>query len=92
MSAAVADYRPAAYSSSKIKKSDNDLVIELERTEDILLSLGRAKKPGQILVGFAAETDDLLQNAQSKLERILPENSVAFCGTTPMWVRRSLLS
>ncbi len=69
MSAAVADYRPAAYSSSKIKKSDNDLVIELERTEDILLSLGRAKKPGQILVGFAAETDDLLQNAQSKLER-----------------------
>ena len=69
MSAAVADYRPKVYSSGKIKKSDGDLVIELERTEDILLSLGKAKKPGQILVGFAAETDDLLQNAQSKLER-----------------------
>ncbi len=69
MTAAVADYRPRQYSSSKIKKSDDDLVIELERTEDILLSLGKAKKPGQLLVGFAAETDDLLQNAQSKLER-----------------------
>ena len=69
MSAAVADYRPKVYSSGKIKKSDGDLVIELERTEDILLSLGKAKNPGQILVGFAAETEDLLQNAQSKLER-----------------------
>jgi len=69
MTAAVADYRPRQYSTSKIKKSDDDMVIELERTEDILLSLGKAKKSGQLLVGFAAETDDLLQNAQSKLER-----------------------
>lgn len=69
MAAAVADYRPKLYSNSKIKKSDGDMVIELERTEDILLSLGQMKKPGQLLVGFAAETDDLLQNAQSKLER-----------------------
>ena len=45
------------------------MCIELERTEDILLSLGKNKKPGQILVGFAAETDDLLKNAQGKLER-----------------------
>ena len=69
MAAAVADYRPKQYSTSKVKKSDGDMRIELERTEDILLSLGKNKKPGQLLVGFAAETDDLLQNAQSKLER-----------------------
>lgn len=69
MTAAVADYRPKVYSTSKIKKSDDDMVIELERTEDILASLGKNKRPGQILVGFAAETDDLLKNAQSKLER-----------------------
>ena len=69
MTAAVADYRPKVYSTSKIKKSDDDLVIELERTEDILASLGKNKRPGQILVGFAAETDDLLKNAQGKLER-----------------------
>ena len=69
MAAAVADYRPKQYSTSKVKKSDGDMCIELERTEDILLSLGKNKKPGQILVGFAAETDDLLQNAQGKLER-----------------------
>lgn len=69
MAAAVADYRPKQYSTSKVKKSDGDMCIELERTEDILLSLGKNKKPGQLLVGFAAETDDLLKNAQGKLER-----------------------
>ena len=69
MAAAVADYRPKQYSTSKVKKSDGDMCIELERTEDILLTLGKNKKPGQILVGFAAETDDLLKNAQGKLER-----------------------
>ena len=69
MAAAVADYRPKQYSTSKVKKSDGDMVIELERTEDVLLSLGKIKKPNQILVGFAAETDDLLNNAQGKLER-----------------------
>ena len=69
MAAAVADYRPKQYSTSKVKKSDGDMCIELERTEDILLSLGKNKRPGQILVGFAAETDDLLKNAQGKLER-----------------------
>lgn len=69
MAAAVADYRPKQYSTSKVKKSDGDMCIELERTEDILLSLGKNKKPGQIVVGFAAETDDLLKNAQGKLER-----------------------
>ena len=69
MAAAVADYRPKQYSTSKVKKSDGDMCIELERTEDVLLSLGKNKRPGQILVGFAAETDDLLKNAQGKLER-----------------------
>ena len=69
MAAAVADYRPKQYSTSKVKKSDGDMCIELERTEDILLSLGKNKRPGQILVGFAAETDDLLKNAQGKLQR-----------------------
>ena len=69
MAAAVADYRPRQYSTSKVKKSDGDMCIELERTEDVLLSLGKNNRPGQILVGFAAETDDLLKNAQGKLER-----------------------
>ena len=84
MTAAVADYRPKVYSTSKIKKSDDDLVIELERTEDILLSLGKNKQPGQVLVGFAAETDDLLKNAQSKLERknldFIAANTVGVAG------------
>lgn len=55
-SAAVADYRPATVAEQKIKKGGGDLRLELTRTEDILKSLGQAKKPGQVLVGFAAET------------------------------------
>ena len=69
MCAAVADYRPIAYSSSKIKKSDGQFFLELERTEDILLTLGKQKKPGQTLIGFAAETDNLVQYAQEKLRK-----------------------
>lgn len=69
MCAAVADYRPKRVVAGKMKKSEGDLVLELERTEDILQSLGAAKPEGQILVGFAAETDDLLANAQGKLEK-----------------------
>lgn len=69
MSAAVADYRPKEISSSKIKKSDANLFIELERTEDIAASLGKNKKPGQILVGFAAETNDLIANAEDKIRK-----------------------
>lgn len=69
MCAAVADYRPKRVVAGKMKKSEGDLVLELERTEDILKSLGAVKPAGQILVGFAAETDDLLANAQGKLER-----------------------
>lgn len=69
MAAAVADYRPKRYSPVKIKKQPGDLVLELERTEDILAALGAHKRPGQILVGFAAETDALLIHAAAKLER-----------------------
>lgn len=66
--AAVADYRPSARSEHKTKKGGNErMVIELERNPDILAELGRAKG-SRILVGFAAETDDLLANARQKLE------------------------
>lgn len=67
MCAAVADYRPANVASSKIKKGADSISLELVKTEDILASLGSLKKPGQTLVGFAAETDDLLQNATVKM-------------------------
>ena len=69
MCAAVADYRPAEPASEKIHKSEGDLILRLERTEDILLSLGRMKSRDQILVGFAAETEDLRQRALGKMER-----------------------
>jgi len=64
--AAVADYKPKVYSSSKIKKSENGLNLEFVRDNDILEELGLLKKK-QILVGFAAESNDLLQNAKAKL-------------------------
>jgi phosphopantothenoylcysteine decarboxylase/phosphopantothenate--cysteine ligase len=69
MSAAVADYRPINPFDSKMKKMPGKLTIELERTEDILLSLGKKKRQGQLLIGFAAETDDLEKNALGKLAR-----------------------
>ena len=52
-----------------MKKSDGDLYLRLERTTDILAGLGKLKRDDQKLIGFAAETDDLLANAQGKLER-----------------------
>lgn len=66
-SAAVADYKPKVYSKQKIKKGPGDLVIELTRDSDILKTLGENKKH-QILVGFAAESNDVLENAHKKLE------------------------
>lgn len=66
--AAVADYKPKEISDNKIKKSDSDLSIELTRNPDILLELGKMKND-KILVGFAAETKDLLENAKSKIDR-----------------------
>ena len=67
MAAAVADFRPARPSGVKLKKSDGVPAIELEPTVDILAELGAAKPSGQVLVGFAAETDDLEANALQKL-------------------------
>lgn len=67
-SAAVADYRPAIIHEQKIKKSDDDAVIELERTTDILQTLGEEKK-NQLLVGFAAETENVMTNGKRKLAR-----------------------
>ncbi len=69
MAAAVADYRPRRSFDNKMKKSDGVLTLELERTEDILAALGKVKPENQLLVGFAAETDDLLKYAQDKLKR-----------------------
>ena len=67
MAAAVADYRPVEIKEHKIKKQPGDLVLRLERTTDILAELGKRKRPGQILTGFAAESENLLENARSKL-------------------------
>lgn len=65
-SAAVCDYRPKEKATQKVKKTDSDMVIELERTEDILASLGKVKTH-QTLVGFAAETQNILEYAKNKL-------------------------
>ncbi len=69
MAAAVADYRPVQVHEEKMKKDGGNLMLELERTEDILASLGQEKRPGQLLVGFAAETEHLIKHAREKLER-----------------------
>lgn len=68
MAAAVSDYTPETTSTEKIKKSDNDLSINLKRTKDILKHIGKSKKDGQIIVGFAMETENLIENAIKKLE------------------------
>lgn len=69
MAAAVADFRPVAPPAGKIKKDGGVPTITLEPTPDILAGLGERKRPGQVLVGFAAETDDLLAHAEGKLRR-----------------------
>lgn len=67
--AAVADYKPKVKADQKIKKGDNNLTIELERTVDILSEFGKHKKPGQFVVGFALETENGYQNAKDKMIR-----------------------
>jgi phosphopantothenoylcysteine decarboxylase/phosphopantothenate--cysteine ligase len=67
-SAAVADYRPVRVADRKIKKAGATMTVELEQTEDVLAALGRAKPDHQVLVGFAAETNDLVENARKKLD------------------------
>ena len=82
--AAVADYRPKEYKKEKIKKSDSDFVIELVRNPDILLEMSK-KKEKQLLVGFAAETNDIKENALKKLEKknldIIVANNVSAMGS-----------
>lgn len=67
--AAPADFRPKIYSEQKIKKTGEDMRIELEATTDIAMELGKRKREGQILVAFAAETHDFIENAQKKLAK-----------------------
>ena len=70
MCAAVADYAPVVVAEKKIKREKDDIpVIELKKNPDIAAALGKIKKPGQMLVGFALETDNEMANAQSKVER-----------------------
>ncbi|MCI8326439.1 MAG: phosphopantothenoylcysteine decarboxylase, partial [Lachnospiraceae bacterium] len=70
--AAVADYTPMHTAEDKIKKSEKDSALELERTKDILKSLGEAKERGELhafLCGFSMETKDMLENSKKKLEK-----------------------
>ena len=68
--AAPADFTPATVADQKIKKQgDGDLVLTLRQTPDVAAQVGRMKRPGQTLVGFAAETNDVLQNAEGKLAK-----------------------
>jgi len=68
MAAAVADFRPVPVSTGKWKKRDGAPMVTLEPTVDILADIASSKRPTQVLVGFAAETDDIVANAQAKLE------------------------
>ena len=67
--AAVADYRPAKVSDEKVKKSDGQMSIELERTDDILKYLGEHKREGQFLCGFSMETQNVIGNSRAKLTK-----------------------
>lgn len=67
--AAVADYRPAVVAEEKVKKADGDMSIALERTQDILAYLGEHKQPGQVLCGFAMETENMVEHALGKLKK-----------------------
>lgn len=69
LAAAVADFTPEVKHGSKLKRGDQDLIIRLKPTADIAGSLGSAKKAGQLLVGFALETDNEVDNAIGKLKR-----------------------
>lgn len=67
--AAVADYRPAHVSEEKVKKSEGNMSIPLERTDDILKFLGEHKKEGQFLCGFSMETENMIENSKKKLDK-----------------------
>ncbi|RGU93618.1 bifunctional phosphopantothenoylcysteine decarboxylase/phosphopantothenate--cysteine ligase CoaBC [Clostridium sp. AF15-17LB] len=89
--AAVADYRPAQVSKEKVKKSDSELSLSLERTDDILKYLGEHKAPGQFLCGFSMETEHMVENSRKKLvskhldmivANNLKEEGAGFAGNT----------
>ncbi|MGQ0832044.1 MAG: bifunctional phosphopantothenoylcysteine decarboxylase/phosphopantothenate--cysteine ligase CoaBC [Microthrixaceae bacterium] len=84
MAAAVADFRPVASKAQKLKKADGVPAVTLEPTTDILAALGERRRPGQTLVGFAAETNDVRVNATAKLTRkgidLIVANDVAAPG------------
>lgn len=89
--AAVADYRPAQVSEEKVKKSDSELALSLERTDDILKYLGEHKAPGQFLCGFSMETEHMVENSRKKLvnkhldmivANNLKEEGAGFAGNT----------
>ena len=67
--AAVADYRPRYVSDEKVKKKDDDLALEMERTDDILAYLGAHKTKDQFLCGFSMETENMLENSRKKLKK-----------------------
>ncbi|GAB5552805.1 MAG: bifunctional phosphopantothenoylcysteine decarboxylase/phosphopantothenate--cysteine ligase CoaBC [Saprospiraceae bacterium] len=69
MAAAVSDYRPSTVATQKIKKSSDNLRIDLVRNPDIAADLGRQKKTNQLLIGFALETNNAIENAQQKLKK-----------------------
>lgn len=69
MAAAVSDYRPSTVATQKIKKSSDSLRIDLVRNPDIAADLGRQKKTNQLLIGFALETNNAIENAQQKLKK-----------------------
>ncbi len=77
--AAVADYRPSEVSGEKIKKSDSNISISLERTEDILSGLGANKREGQFLCGFSMETENVTENSRKKL---LSKNADMICANS----------
>lgn len=79
MAAAVADYTPVTVAENKIKKSDNDMCIELKRTRDILKYLGDNKKESQIICGFSMETENTIENSRKKL---LSKNCDIICANS----------
>lgn len=68
-SAAVADYRPSQFSEEKVKKSDGEMSIELERTQDILGYVARHRREDQVICGFSMETQNMLENSRKKLDK-----------------------
>lgn len=83
MAAAVADYRPAEVAAGKIKKGDGPLSLPLERTDDILLWLGKNRREGQKICGFSMETENLIENSKEKLRRKNCDLLVANSLSTP---------